>query len=108
MAVPSAEHSGMVRAALREIVAEHGAEALSDAERMSRLLTALLPDAPGIARVLVAAAQDRVADLLAGICLTAWTRLRRPGLRCPRSRPQRCTNPASARGWSPRSRWPPG
>jgi len=65
MAAAPAEHSSEVRAALREIVAEHGPAALSDPAVMSNLLKDLLPDAPRIARMLVAAAEDRLAEMLA-------------------------------------------
>jgi YVTN family beta-propeller protein len=64
MAVMPPEFGYQARAALREIVSAHGPEALSSPARMSNLLNDLLPDAPGIARTLVAAAEDHVADAL--------------------------------------------
>jgi hypothetical protein len=60
------EHAGEVRSALAEIVAEHGPEALSRPAAMTSLLADLLPEAPGLARLMVAAAQDRVAEELRG------------------------------------------
>src|SRR5258708_34972664 len=64
MAGTPAEHSEDVRAALREIVTEHGPDALSSPAMMSNLLKDLLPDAPRVARMLVAAAEDRIAQVL--------------------------------------------
>lgn len=64
MAITPSEHDLQVRSALREIVAEHGPEALSNTTQLSNLLKDLLPDAPAIARMLVAAAEDGVADEL--------------------------------------------
>jgi DNA-binding beta-propeller fold protein YncE len=66
MAVMPPEPSGEARAALREIVARHGPEALSRPEQLSNLLQDLLPNAPGVARLLVAAAEDHIADALLG------------------------------------------
>lgn len=60
------EFSLEVEAALREIVAAYGQEALSEPMMMSNLLKDLLPEAPGIARMLVTAAEDHIADQLAG------------------------------------------
>lgn len=57
-------HAGEASAALREIVAEYGPQALSRPGPLSSLLADLLPDAPKITRILVAAAEDRVADSL--------------------------------------------
>lgn len=68
MTLTPSEHDIEVRSALREIVAEHGPEALSNTIQMSNLLKDLLPDAPAIARMLVAAAEDRVADELREHC----------------------------------------
>ncbi|HET9896300.1 MAG TPA: FHA domain-containing protein [Streptosporangiaceae bacterium] len=56
------EHAEQARLALRTIVAEHGPGTLTDPRTLSNLLADLLPDAPRIARILVAAAQDRIAD----------------------------------------------
>jgi hypothetical protein len=64
MVSPPFEHAGDARAALREIVAEHGPKALSDPPALSNLLKDLLPDAPRVARLLVAAAEERVSVLL--------------------------------------------
>jgi hypothetical protein len=66
MAFVPPEHSREIRSALAEIVAEHGPEALSMAKTMTSLLADLMPDAPQLARLMVAAAQDRVADELRG------------------------------------------
>ena len=49
-----------------EVVAEHGTEILSDAGQLSSLLSDLLPDAWWIVKVVAAAADGRVADVLAG------------------------------------------
>jgi len=64
MAATPAEQTSAVRAALGEIVTEHGPEALSNPSAMSNLLTDFLPDSPGPARMLVAAAEDHIADAL--------------------------------------------
>ena len=64
MAVTPPEYSSETRAALRTIVAEYGPEALSRPTTMSNLLKDLLPDAPRVARMLVAAAEDHIADAL--------------------------------------------
>lgn len=74
------EQTEDVRAALREIVAEYGPAALSDPSTLSNLLKDLLPDAPGVARLLVATAEDRLADTLRdhlaqGMDATTATRL---------------------------------
>ncbi len=62
MAGTPVEHAEQARLALRTIVAEHGPGTLSDPRVLANLLADLLPDAPRIARILVAAAQDRIAD----------------------------------------------
>lgn len=62
MAAAPVEHAEQARLALRTIVAEHGPGTLSNPRTLSNLLADLLPDAPRIARILVAAAQDRIAD----------------------------------------------
>src|SRR5215471_5726084 len=64
MAAMPFEHAEEARQALRAIVAEHGAEVLSSPSALSNLLSDLLPDAPRVARILVAAAQDQIADEL--------------------------------------------
>src|SRR5215813_7227237 len=64
MAVTPFEHAGQARLALRAVVAEHGPELLSRPRELANLLADLLPEAPRIARVLVTAAQDQVADEL--------------------------------------------
>src|SRR5712692_8065949 len=53
-----------VREALREIVAEHGPEALSRPPLMSSLLADFLPDDQPVVRLLVAAAGERIAESL--------------------------------------------
>jgi len=58
------EHAEQARTALRAIVAEHGPGVLSSPATLANLLSDLLPDAPRIARLLVAAAQDQIADEL--------------------------------------------
>jgi FHA domain len=58
------EHAGQARLALRTIVAEHGPDMLSRPRALANLLADLLPDSPRIARILVAAAEDHVADEL--------------------------------------------
>lgn len=55
MAATPAEQTDAVKAALREIVTEHGPEALSNPTAMSNLLKDFLPDSPAPARMLVAA-----------------------------------------------------
>src|SRR5215472_337054 len=60
------EHTRQVRAALRVIVSEYGPEALSQPAMMSSLLADLLPDTPRIARLLAAAAQDHVPEVMHG------------------------------------------
>jgi hypothetical protein len=64
MAAAPLEHANQARLALRTIVTEHGPEMLSRPGVLSNLLADLLPDAPRIARILVAAAQDHIADEL--------------------------------------------
>lgn len=64
MAAMPFEHAEEARLALRAIVAEHGPEVLSSPSALSNLLSDLLPDAPRVARILVAAAQDQIADEL--------------------------------------------
>jgi hypothetical protein len=64
MAAAPLEHADQARLALRTIVSEHGPEMLSRPGTLSNLLADLLPDSPRIARILVAAAQDHVADEL--------------------------------------------
>jgi len=64
--VSAREHTSDVRAALRVIVCEYGPEALSVPAMMSSLLADLLPDSPRIAKLLTAAAQDHVAEVLRG------------------------------------------
>ena len=51
-------------AALRHIVADSGPETLSQRDLLPNLLKDLLPDAPGVVTLLVAAAQHHVADTL--------------------------------------------
>ena len=58
------EDPDQVRAVLREIVAEHGPEVLSRPAVMSGLLKDSLSGTPGIARILVAAGEEHVADAL--------------------------------------------
>jgi hypothetical protein len=65
MATSPLEHAADTRMALREIVSEHGVAALSNPAIMSNLLRDLLPDAPQVTRLLVAAAEDRIAEVLA-------------------------------------------
>ncbi|HET7019039.1 MAG TPA: FHA domain-containing protein [Streptosporangiaceae bacterium] len=62
MAAAPFEHAEQARLALRTIVAEHGPDMLSRPRALANLLADLLPDAPRIARILVAAAEDHVAD----------------------------------------------
>src|ERR1022692_3634633 len=64
MSVSVPDGSGDVRAALREIVTAHGPGALSSAAMLSNLLKDLLPDAPRVAKILVAAAEEHVGDVL--------------------------------------------
>ncbi len=51
-------------AALREIAGEFGADALSRPDTMQSLLADMLPETPRVVRLLVAAAEDQVADTL--------------------------------------------
>lgn len=53
-----------IRAALREIVAEYGTEALFNAKIMANLVKDLLPDSPHVARMLVVAAEEDVGTRL--------------------------------------------
>jgi FHA domain len=64
MAAAPFEHAEQARLVLRTIVAEHGPQVLSSPSALANLLSDLLPDAPRIARILVAAAQDQIADEL--------------------------------------------
>lgn len=64
MAATPYEHAEQARLALRAIVAEHGPQVLSSPGALANLLSDLLPDSPRIARILVAAAQDQIADEL--------------------------------------------
>ncbi len=64
MAVELAGQSGKIAAAVREVVAEHGPDALSRPEMMSNLLADLLPESPWMARLLRAAAEQRIAEAL--------------------------------------------
>lgn len=61
MAATPFEHADQASRALRAVVAEHGPELLSRPRELGNLLADVLPDAPRIARLLVMAAQDRVA-----------------------------------------------
>lgn len=65
MAATPSGLSGDVRAALRVMVSEYGSDALSSPPLMSNMMADLLPDAPRVAKVLIAAAEDHVADMLA-------------------------------------------
>ena len=58
------EHAEQARYALRTVVAEHGSAVLTDPRALSNLLADLLPESPAIARIMVAAAQDKIADEL--------------------------------------------
>jgi hypothetical protein len=60
------EHASEASAALSEVAAEHGPEVLSEPEQLGNLLADLLPFAPGAIRVIVAAAEDRVAETVSG------------------------------------------
>lgn len=64
MAGSSADSPSRARRALRVIIAEQGPAALSSPARMSNLLSDLLPDDGGIARMFVAATDDHIADQL--------------------------------------------
>ena len=68
MASTSWDRRGEARAALRAVVSDpdYGVAALSSPQVLSGLLKDLLPDSPREAGVLVAAAEARLADLLAG------------------------------------------
>lgn len=91
MAVTPPENTSGTRPALREVVAEYGPTALSRPATMSNLLKKLLPDARRVARMLVAAAEDSVADALCAHVPRAWTLPRRSGWAPPRSPPPRCS-----------------
>src|ERR1700722_7294032 len=58
------EHAEQARRALRTVVSEHGSAVLTDPRALSNLLADLLPESPVIARFMVAAAQDKIADEL--------------------------------------------
>lgn len=80
MATSPLEHAADTRLALREIVSEHGTGALSNPAIMTNLLRDFLPDAPQVTRLLVAAAEDRIAEVLAqhvaqGLDVATATRL---------------------------------
>ena len=60
----SPERPEQARTALREIVADYGTSALSDPAMMSNLLKDFLPDSPSAAKIIVAAAEERLADSL--------------------------------------------
>jgi YVTN family beta-propeller protein len=62
--MPPQEQFNNARSALREIVQEYGPDALSEPSTMSSLVADLLPGSPRIARILVAAAEDHIADRL--------------------------------------------
>lgn len=55
---------GDVAAALREVVAEHGPQALSRPAVISNLMKDVLPDDPRMARVVIAAAEEGIGDQL--------------------------------------------
>jgi hypothetical protein len=62
-AVP-AQYSGEIRLALRQIVSEYGPSSLSDPGVVASMRSDLLPQASRVSRVLVAAAEDRIAAQL--------------------------------------------
>src|ERR1700689_2402701 len=62
VAVSAFEHADEAGAALCEIAAECGPGVLSDPTMLASLLADSLPAAPGAIRILVAAAEDGVAD----------------------------------------------
>ncbi len=64
MTSTSPERPEQARMALREIVADYGPSALSDPAMMSNLLKDFLPDSPSAAKIIVAAAEERLADSL--------------------------------------------
>jgi hypothetical protein len=64
MAATPSQQAEQARLALRAIVADHGPEVLSRPRELANLLADLLPDVPRISKILVAAAQDRVAEEL--------------------------------------------
>jgi len=59
-----AGHAVQLTTALREIISERGPAALSSPAQITNLLKDLLPDEPGISRMMAAAAEERVADQL--------------------------------------------
>jgi hypothetical protein len=64
MTVLPFEHADEAAAALREVVADQGPGVLSDPLMLGSLLSDLLPGAPSAVRILVAAAEDHVADAI--------------------------------------------
>jgi hypothetical protein len=64
MTVLPFEHADEAAAALRELVAEQGPGILSDPLMLGSLLADLLPAAPSAVRILVAAAEDHVANTI--------------------------------------------
>jgi hypothetical protein len=64
MATQPLDASGESRAALRAVVKDHGAAALSDPQLMNNLLNDLMPGSPRESSVLVAAASANVAGIL--------------------------------------------
>jgi hypothetical protein len=64
MAANQFEHADQARLALRTVVAEHGPKVLSDPRTLANLLSDLLPESPRITKIMVAAAQDKIADEL--------------------------------------------
>ncbi len=62
-AIP-AGYSGEIRLALRQIVTEYGSNSLADPGVVASMLSDLLPQASRVSRVLVAAAEDRIAAQL--------------------------------------------
>jgi len=64
VAASSFQQPNPARTALGEIVAEHGPGVLSEPARLGNLLSDLLPDDQPVVRMLVAAAEDRVAESL--------------------------------------------
>lgn len=64
MAVISQENAAKARVALGEIVDYHGPDSLSDPVMMSNMLQDLLPEAPSVAKLLVAAAEERIGLLI--------------------------------------------
>jgi hypothetical protein len=62
----SHERATAIRAALREITAEYGHDALSSPATMSNLVKDLLPDDQQMGRILVVAAEQQIPDALRG------------------------------------------